>query len=522
MPVKLVARSNGRESSSQAARQQLDRILGSRTFQPVERLKRFLTFVVTETLDGRGDQLKEYVIAVQVFGKEDVVRSPDRSARARAGPTPACATRTLLPGRGGPRRDLMLELPKGGYAPTFKRPRPGPRPCRARSASPSPRRTALRCCRSADRHPRRPGSGPFCRGTRGRDHPCAFENGRRCASWPRRSRRLSTIRGTSPSASMPRPSSPAARAPRTRASVLVVTRGRRGQRPLRLVRGSGGLACRYRSRSRRPSPARSSPSLQPDEGSPTGRAGSAAPPRTSPPTTSISRAATISTSARKKGCRKRSTSSRRPCSRIPGSRRHTADWPMPTDCCAHYACQATRRRLDEGRLERRHGGDARRQLVRGAHVARARAGRRRTGTGSAPSASSCAPSRSTRSYSTAHHWYAMSCLVPMERLDEALEQMQQRAGAGPGVVDHRARPRDDAVLPPRFRRRTRPVRSHHRAQSRISRRPTGCWASSRSSAATWMSRLPRSSEPCTCHRSAPGCRAPSRARWRSRASASRP
>jgi serine/threonine-protein kinase len=27
-------------------------------------------------------------------------------------------------------------------------------------------------------------------------------------------------------------------------------------------------------------------------------------------------------------------------------------------------------------------------------------------------------------YPTAHHWYAMSCLVPMEHLEEALEQMQ--------------------------------------------------------------------------------------------------
>jgi serine/threonine-protein kinase len=28
------------------------------------------------------------------------------------------------------------------------------------------------------------------------------------------------------------------------------------------------------------------------------------------------------------------------------------------------------------------------------------------------------------SYATAHHWYAMSCLVPMARLDEALEEMR--------------------------------------------------------------------------------------------------
>jgi tetratricopeptide (TPR) repeat protein len=34
-------------------------------------------------------------------------------------------------------------------------------------------------------------------------------------------------------------------------------------------------------------------------------------------------------------------------------------------------------------------------------------------------------------YATAHHWYAMSCLVPMEHLDEALGQMQAAAALDP-------------------------------------------------------------------------------------------
>ena len=55
--------------------------------------------------------------------------------------------------------------------------------------------------------------------------------------------------------------------------------------------------------------------------------------------------------------------------------------------------------LDEGRVQRRDRGDARRRLRRGTHVARARASRRRTGTGPAPSASFSARSawiRATR------------------------------------------------------------------------------------------------------------------------------
>src|SRR5581483_9743956 len=74
-----------------AVRQQLDRILNSPTFQQVDRLKRFLTFITTEALVGRSDQLKEYVIGVQVFGKEEsfdprtdpIVRVQARRLRAR-------------------------------------------------------------------------------------------------------------------------------------------------------------------------------------------------------------------------------------------------------------------------------------------------------------------------------------------------------------------------------------------------------------------------------------------------------
>src|SRR6187431_2927895 len=72
-------------------RQQLDRILSSTTFQQVDRLKRFLHFIVSEHLEGRGDELKEYVVGVQVFGKEPsfdprtdpIVRVQARRLRAR-------------------------------------------------------------------------------------------------------------------------------------------------------------------------------------------------------------------------------------------------------------------------------------------------------------------------------------------------------------------------------------------------------------------------------------------------------
>src|SRR5687767_12809222 len=43
------------------AHDQLDRILRSGAFQQADRLKRFLTFIVRETVAGRGTELKEYV-----------------------------------------------------------------------------------------------------------------------------------------------------------------------------------------------------------------------------------------------------------------------------------------------------------------------------------------------------------------------------------------------------------------------------------------------------------------------------
>jgi TolB-like protein/Tfp pilus assembly protein PilF len=101
-------------------RQQLDRILNSKTFQQVQRLKRFVSFVVIETKDGRGDQLKEFVVGVQVFDKEssfDPRNDPIVRVQARR-------LRTRLEAyylEEGQNDEILIELPKGGYAATFKR-----------------------------------------------------------------------------------------------------------------------------------------------------------------------------------------------------------------------------------------------------------------------------------------------------------------------------------------------------------------------------------------------------------------
>jgi hypothetical protein len=50
-------------------RAEADRILASGSFQRSQRLSGFLRFVVESALEGRHEQLKEYVVGVEVYQK---------------------------------------------------------------------------------------------------------------------------------------------------------------------------------------------------------------------------------------------------------------------------------------------------------------------------------------------------------------------------------------------------------------------------------------------------------------------
>ncbi|HVY93964.1 MAG TPA: tetratricopeptide repeat protein [Bryobacteraceae bacterium] len=98
---------------------QLDRILSSKAFRQADRLKRFLTFTVNETLAGRGEQLKEFVIGVEVFGKgpsfdprnDPIVRVQARRLRSQL---------ARYYQEEGHEDETLIELPKGGYTPVFR------------------------------------------------------------------------------------------------------------------------------------------------------------------------------------------------------------------------------------------------------------------------------------------------------------------------------------------------------------------------------------------------------------------
>src|SRR5512141_1546657 len=105
--------------ADQAVLAQLERILSSPTFRQGDKLKRFLKFIVLEAVAGRRHELKEYVIGVQVFGKEEsfdprtdpIVRVQARRLRAKL---------VRYYREEGRADELVIELPKGGYAPVFK------------------------------------------------------------------------------------------------------------------------------------------------------------------------------------------------------------------------------------------------------------------------------------------------------------------------------------------------------------------------------------------------------------------
>jgi TolB-like protein/Flp pilus assembly protein TadD len=104
--------------SERSIEDHLQRILASKEFASSARMSRFLRFAIQKALSGQSEQLKEYVLGVEVFDRkasydprvDPIVRVEARRLRsklksyyARAGPT-----------------ELIIEFPKGSYAPVFR------------------------------------------------------------------------------------------------------------------------------------------------------------------------------------------------------------------------------------------------------------------------------------------------------------------------------------------------------------------------------------------------------------------
>ncbi len=118
MTTPVIYRSDGGPDKD-AIRVQLRRILAGEGFKRSERICRFLSFVVEQTLQGSGDELKESVLAVEVYDRppdynpkiDPIVRNDARRVRAKL------SEYYETEGSSDP---VIIEIPKGSYLPAFR------------------------------------------------------------------------------------------------------------------------------------------------------------------------------------------------------------------------------------------------------------------------------------------------------------------------------------------------------------------------------------------------------------------
>jgi TolB-like protein/Tfp pilus assembly protein PilF len=106
--------------TAEEAGRALSRLLAAPGLQVSERNKRFLRYVVEETLAGRGERIKSYTIAVDVFGRgADFDGAVDSIVR-----TEATRLRVALAkyyAGDGANDPIRITLPPGSYVPRFER-----------------------------------------------------------------------------------------------------------------------------------------------------------------------------------------------------------------------------------------------------------------------------------------------------------------------------------------------------------------------------------------------------------------
>jgi tetratricopeptide (TPR) repeat protein len=111
----------GPQPEAEAVQKHLNELLKSPGFARNERLSRFLRFIVARHLEGRDLELKESVIAIEVFGRkpdyspklDPIVRTEARRLRMRL---------NNYYEREGAQAAVIIDLPKGGYVPLVRFP----------------------------------------------------------------------------------------------------------------------------------------------------------------------------------------------------------------------------------------------------------------------------------------------------------------------------------------------------------------------------------------------------------------
>jgi adenylate cyclase len=99
---------------------QLEKVLASQAFAGSERLSRFLRFTVEQTLLGRGDQIKEYLLGLEVFDRTQAYDPRiDPIVRVEAGRLRSKISEYYeTEGRDD---TLLIQYRKGSYVPAFQK-----------------------------------------------------------------------------------------------------------------------------------------------------------------------------------------------------------------------------------------------------------------------------------------------------------------------------------------------------------------------------------------------------------------
>jgi adenylate cyclase len=106
------------QPSTEDVRAQLERLVASPDFDVPARARRFLRYIVEETLSGRADRIKAYSVGTEVFERDaNFDAQSDPVVRIEAGRLRrALEHYYLVPGLSDP---VIIDVPKGAYVPYF-------------------------------------------------------------------------------------------------------------------------------------------------------------------------------------------------------------------------------------------------------------------------------------------------------------------------------------------------------------------------------------------------------------------
>jgi len=108
------------DEDREGIREQLGRVLASSAFRKSKVCSNLLAYIVSRTLEGDAEHLKERTVGVEVFGRApDYDTATDHVVRSTAGEVrKRLAQYYMEPGRS---REIRIEVPPGSYVPRFVR-----------------------------------------------------------------------------------------------------------------------------------------------------------------------------------------------------------------------------------------------------------------------------------------------------------------------------------------------------------------------------------------------------------------